>query len=94
MYWRRPRDRRRRGSMGVGHRRVIGQIIALVCTVSMAVGAQAAPPPGIPMSMARARMMIWPIKTREHVDLWLHGFAMIAGRRHHGGDSALSPGVS
>src|ERR1700738_2956372 len=20
---------------------------------------------------------IWPIKTREHVDLWLHGFAML-----------------
>jgi hypothetical protein len=22
-------------------------------------------------------MMVWPIKTREHVDLWLHGFAML-----------------
>src|SRR5207249_10324729 len=21
--------------------------------------------------------IIWPIKTREHVDLWLHGFAMM-----------------
>ena len=21
--------------------------------------------------------VIWPIKTREHVDLWLHGFAML-----------------
>ena len=20
----------------------------------------------------------WPIKTREHVDLWLHGFAMLS----------------
>lgn len=25
---------------------------------------------------ARARI-IWPVKTREHVDLWLHGFAML-----------------
>src|SRR5688500_20120613 len=22
---------------------------------------------------------VWPIKTREHVDLWLHGFAMLQG---------------
>ena len=21
--------------------------------------------------------VIWPVKTREHVDLWLHGFAML-----------------
>src|SRR5215218_9821283 len=21
--------------------------------------------------------VVWPVKTREHVDLWLHGFAML-----------------
>src|SRR6202165_4089101 len=26
---------------------------------------------------AGAPNAIWPIKTREHVDLWLHGFAML-----------------
>jgi hypothetical protein len=25
------------------------------------------------------RSLKWPIRTREHVDLWLHGFAMISG---------------
>lgn len=28
---------------------------------------------------AAMRDVRWPIRTREHVDLWLHGFAMIAG---------------
>ncbi|HXC26288.1 MAG TPA: hypothetical protein VNU46_10270 [Gemmatimonadaceae bacterium] len=63
--------------MGVGHRQVAGQLLALICAVSMSVGAQATPVPVTRMPMSRARMMIWPIKTREHVDLWLHGFAML-----------------
>jgi hypothetical protein len=30
--------------------------------------------PGI----ARAQQAAWPVKTREHIDLWLHGFAFVA----------------
>ena len=26
---------------------------------------------------ASARVVLWPVNTREHVDVWLHGFAMI-----------------
>lgn len=28
---------------------------------------------------ASTRSVTWPLRTREHVDLWLHGFAMISG---------------
>jgi hypothetical protein len=38
-------------------------------------GAQATPSRS--PAMPRAQTMVWPIKTREHVDLWLHGFAML-----------------
>ena len=37
-------------------------------------GAPAAAQPGAPAA-SDAR---WPVKTREHVDLWLHGFAMVS----------------
>lgn len=49
----------------------------------------APPPPPVtapPLGNATfASARAWPIKTREHVDLWLHGFAMIAD------DSAAVP---
>ena len=31
-----------------------------------------------PVIMGRARDTAWPVKTREHVDLWLHGFALLS----------------
>jgi hypothetical protein len=31
-----------------------------------------------PVIMGRARDTTWPIKTRENVDLWLHGFALLS----------------
>src|SRR6266478_6076406 len=30
-----------------------------------------------PTTETAAPSVIWPVKTREHVDLWLHGFAML-----------------
>src|ERR1700719_2244803 len=30
-----------------------------------------------PTTEAAPPSIIWPVKTREHVDLWLHGFAML-----------------
>ncbi|MBI3790914.1 MAG: hypothetical protein HY275_08545 [Gemmatimonadetes bacterium] len=35
----------------------------------------ATPPAPVPSAQLPARP--WPVKTREHVDLWLHGFAML-----------------
>jgi hypothetical protein len=31
-----------------------------------------------PVIMGRAPVSTWPVKTREHVDLWLHGFALLS----------------
>ena len=33
--------------------------------------------PGTPGQNNGAPNVIWPVKTREHVDLWLHGFALL-----------------
>jgi len=33
--------------------------------------------PGPTADQTTSSSIIWPIKTREHVDLWLHGFAML-----------------
>lgn len=40
-------------------------------------GAGATPGAGGAAAGATAASQTWPIKTREHVDLWLHGFAMV-----------------
>ncbi len=37
----------------------------------------ATPPVPVPAAANSAATRAWPIKTREHVDLWLHGFAMV-----------------
>ena len=36
-----------------------------------------APAPANPSGVATTTDAPWPIKTREHLDLWLHGFAMV-----------------
>jgi hypothetical protein len=38
-----------------------------------------------PVITGRAAVTTWPVKTREHVDLWLHGFALLSD------DSATVP---
>lgn len=47
---------------------------ALACAA--ATGSQ--PKPVEPIITGRAPVTTWPIKTREHVDLWLHGFALLS----------------
>jgi hypothetical protein len=55
-------------------------VIALAATLSLSCGGgrgaseQAPSPQGEPLV---APGQNWPVKTREHVDLWLHGFAML-----------------
>ena len=36
-----------------------------------------------PVITGRAPVNTWPVKTREHVDLWLHGFAMLSDDSAH-----------
>lgn len=51
-----------------------GVVVALaLCAVAALGEPLAAQLPG-----ATVRSVNWPIRTREHVDLWLHGFAMIS----------------
>lgn len=50
--------------------------IATSLACSAATGAK--PATVQPIIMGRAPDNIWPVKTREHVDLWLHGFALLS----------------
>ncbi len=55
-------------------------IFALLATLACASGGPAASPgaPPPPASEVAARPANpWPVKTREHVDLWLHGYALL-----------------
>jgi hypothetical protein len=36
------------------------------------------PKPVQPVITGRTAVLTWPVKTREHVDLWLHGFALLS----------------
>lgn len=49
-------------------------LFAIALTLGGCAGAQAKAAPLRPI----ARGSQWPVKTREHVDLWLHGFALIS----------------
>lgn len=43
-------------------------------------GRDTAPPPApgqLPPNVPRQAGLGWPVKTREHIDLWLHGFALL-----------------
>jgi len=50
--------------------------IAISLACSAATGSK--PTAVQPIIMGRAPDNIWPVKTREHVDLWLHGFALLS----------------
>ena len=60
------------------NRIIVSRILTLAITAGMLVatgaGAQTPAPGG---TAYQGRNIIWPIKTREHIDLWLHGFAML-----------------
>lgn len=66
-------DRRRRMT--------IASTVVAIITLAACGGAQqkpvAAPPPVNPSGVVTNTTAPWPVKTREHLDLWLHGFAMI-----------------
>lgn len=46
--------------------------------IACASGGASQPQAVQPVIMGRARDTAWPVKTREHVDLWLHGFALLS----------------
>jgi hypothetical protein len=52
---------------------------ARVAAIVLCVFAGAARPCTAQLPGAAAPSTKWPLRTREHVDLWLHGFAMISG---------------
>lgn len=51
---------------------------ALAGAVACASATGSQPKPVEPIITGRAAVTVWPIKTREHVDLWLHGFALLS----------------
>ncbi|MGH7656503.1 MAG: hypothetical protein ACREN6_17780 [Gemmatimonadaceae bacterium] len=55
-------------------RRTARAALALSALAVVSASPSAAQLPG-----STVRSLKWPIRTREHVDLWLHGFAMISG---------------
>ena len=48
-------------------------LLAIGCTTASGGGGAGAPAP----SQAQAQTRIWPVLTRSHVDLWLHGYALL-----------------
>ena len=52
-------------------------MLALAALIAACGPARPATPP-TPVAGALAPAKPWPIKTREHVDLWLHGFALVS----------------
>ncbi len=52
--------------------RTIRRALATLALAGATAGAQGGDPTPVPQGP-------WPIKTREHVDLWLHGYALLAG---------------
>jgi hypothetical protein len=55
------------------------------CATPSTTGNTSAPVPSTVSPQASPTAVRWPIKTREHVDLWLHGYAMLQD------DSTLVP---
>ncbi|MDQ2891296.1 MAG: hypothetical protein M3R65_12200 [Gemmatimonadota bacterium] len=45
---------------------------------SSGAGSPSQPTPVQPVITGRSQAVVWPVKTREHVDLWLHGFALLS----------------
>ena len=56
---------------------IIASFILVGCGGSQQTPAAAPPAPVNPSGVVTNTTAPWPVKTREHLDLWLHGFAMI-----------------
>src|ERR1041384_4023143 len=54
---------------------ILGAITLAACASSGSTGGGTATPPE--QTQQRSPTNIWPVKTRSHVDLWLHGYAML-----------------
>src|SRR4051812_5069513 len=54
---------------------ILGTIFLSACAPSVATGGGTAATPE--QTQQRSPTNIWPVKTRSHVDLWLHGYAML-----------------
>jgi hypothetical protein len=52
--------------------------IAMLGSLACATGTQSTGTAVQPIITGRAPDRIWPVKTRENVDLWLHGFALLS----------------
>ena len=52
--------------------------LTIVGAVGCASATGSQPKPVEPIITGRSTATLWPIKTREHVDLWLHGFALLS----------------
>src|SRR5688500_19567097 len=50
-------------------------LLAIGCTTASGGGGGGGAAPTPPPAQAQTR--IWPVLTRSHVDLWLHGYAML-----------------
>src|SRR5687768_15550102 len=48
-------------------------VLAISCAPAASTGG-GAPTPGTP---AQTAARVWPVITRSHIDLWLHGYAML-----------------
>jgi hypothetical protein len=59
-------------------RRALPVLRALTATLALFLLGGAPRPSGAQLPGSTVRSLKWPIRTREHVDLWLHGFAMIS----------------
>jgi hypothetical protein len=65
---------------------VRGRLRGAAVTCALASLALTAGPPAAAVAQLPGSAMVslkWPIRTREHVDLWLHGFAMISSDTSH-----------
>jgi hypothetical protein len=54
---------------------------AAICVAALAIGCASGGSKATPVQaviVGPAPDRIWPVKTREHVDLWLHGFALLS----------------
>ncbi len=60
--------------VAAGPRLALLALVAIALTLGGCAGTQATAAPLRPV----ARGPQWPVKTREHVDLWLHGFALLS----------------
>lgn len=68
------RSARRLASIGIA----FGSVLSAAACATGGAGGTSAPAPASSTAPAPARpVQRWPVKTREHVDLWLHGFALL-----------------